>query len=98
MTTNFVDRLSSSKHWQHVLRIVLITAAFHAGCVFILLIEEKIVGPLSGLSLKGILAVFPELVRVHGPQIVLTSISVAIVFSCSYWATFILAIISNETN
>lgn len=101
MSSNLLDWLLGRERrfsWRYALRIALITAACHAGCLLIVSIVVVTVPYLRGFYFKEIMVLIPVLVRQYGPVIPLGVIISTGFSMLPYWAVFVLAALSDESN
>ena len=86
-------------NWRYALRIVLITAAFQAACLLVVSIVVTAVPYLRGFYFHEMIAVLiPALLRQYGPATPLRLVIWTGIFMLPYWAVFVLAALSDETN
>ena len=86
-------------NWRYALRIVLITLAFHAVCLLIVSTVAIVVPYLREIyAFEMAVVLIRALVRQYAIGLSLKVIASAIIFMSAYWAVFVLAALSDESN
>ena len=86
-------------NWRYALRIALITLAFHAVCLLIVSTVAIVVPYLREIyAFEMAVVLIRALVRQYAIGLSLKVITSAIIFTLAYWAVFVLAALSDESN
>lgn len=86
-------------NWRYALRIALITLAFHAACLLVVSTVAIVVPYLREIyAFQMAVVLIRALLRQYAIGLSLKVINSAIIFTLAYWAVFVLAALSDESD